>query len=204
MTTLQPTTQESVFKRVLWLYGLYSLLSNAAYLVGYYLLPEGFMRGSPGMWTARVAATGTFWSQLASIFLINLTLVVLLSVILNVLQVKGFPLGYLYPIAFAVLTGLVSGTNSFLQSDLRQYNVWDGMALNLSIGGLEMLANILIIASTVALGVYQFSSWLQMKPTKVMNLRDVRLSRAEMLCLIGGILLLMFAAYRETVMAMSL
>jgi hypothetical protein len=204
MNTTFVKTQDGVFKRILLLYGLYSLLSNAVYLLGYYLLPEGFMRGSPGMWTGRVAATGTFWSQLALTFLINLVLVILLSVIWNVLQVKGFPLGYLYPIAFAVLTGLVSGTNSFLQSDLRQYNVWDGMALNLSIGGLEMLANILIIASTVSLGVYQFSSWRQMKPTKVMNLRDVRLSRAEMLCLIGGVVMLLIAAYRETVLAIGL
>jgi hypothetical protein len=196
--------QDGVFKRILLLYGLYSLLTNAAYLLGYYLLPEGFMRGSPGMTPARVAATGTFWSEFALTFLINLVLVILLSVILNVLQVKGFPLGYLYPIAFAVNTGLVSGTNSFLLSDLRQYNVWDGMALNLSIGGLEMLANILIIASTVSLGVYQYSSWWQRKPTKVMNLRDVRLSRAEVLCLISGIVLLLIAAYRETVMATSL
>jgi hypothetical protein len=131
-------------------------------------------------------------------------LVILLGVILNVLQVKGFPLGYLYPIAFAVNTGLVSGTNSFLLSDLRQYNGWDGMALNLSIGGLEMLATLIIIASTVSLGVYQFSSWWQLKPTKVMNLRDVRLSRAEKLCLTSGIILLLVAAYRETVMAMNL
>jgi hypothetical protein len=196
--------QDGVFKRILLLYGLYSLLTNAAYLLGYYLLPEGFMRGSPGMTPARVAATGTFWSEFALTFLINLVLVILLSVILNVLQVKGFPLGYLYPIAFAVNTGLVSGTNSFLQSDLRQYNVWDGMALNLSIGGLEMLGCILIIASTVSLGVYQYSSWWQRKPTKVMNLRDVRLSRAEVLCLISGIVLLLIAAYRETVMATSL
>jgi hypothetical protein len=205
MNTQFVQTQDGVFKRILWLYGLYSLLSNAAYLLGYYLLPEGFMRGSPGMWTARVvAASGTFWSEFALTFLFNFGLVILLSVILNLLQVKGFPLGYLYPIAFAVFTGLVSGTNSFLQSDLRQYNVWDGMALNLSIGGLEMLACILIIASTVSLGVYQFSSWRQMKPTKVMNLRDVRLSRAETLCLASGILLLIIAAYRETAMRINM
>ena len=67
-----------------------------------------------------------------------------------------------------------------------------------------MLAFVLIIASTVALGVYQYRSWWQWKPTKVMNLRDVRLTRAELLCLIVGILLLFFAAYRETVMAMNL
>ena len=204
MTTLQPTTQESVFKRVLWLYGLYSLLSNAAYLVGYYVLPEGFMRGSPGMWTASVAATGTFWSQLALIFLINLALVILLSVMLNVFQVKGFPLGYLYPIAFAVQTGLVSGTNSFLLSDLTKVNVRDGMALSLSIGGLEFLASILVIASTVSIVVYQFSSWTQLRPTKLKNLRDVRLSRAEVLGVIAGITLLFVAAYRETVMSVGL
>jgi hypothetical protein len=78
------------------------------------------------------------------------------------------------------------------------------MALGISIGGLEMLAYILVIASTVGLGVYQYRSWWQWKSTKVMNLRDVRLSRAELLCLIAGILLLFFAAYRETVMAMNL
>jgi hypothetical protein len=203
MTSHQTTGHESVFKRVLWLYGLYTLLSNAMYLLGYYLLPEGFMRGSPRMAPARVAATGTFWSEFALTFLINLALVILLSVIWNVLQVKGFPLGYLYPIALAVGTGLTSGTNSFLASDLRQYNAWDGMALGISIGGVEILAYILIIASTGSLGVYQYRSWWQWKPTKVMNLRDVRLSRAEMLCLTSGILLLIIAAYRETLMAMS-
>jgi hypothetical protein len=37
MTSQQPTAHESVFN-VLWLYGLYTLLSNATYLPGYYLL----------------------------------------------------------------------------------------------------------------------------------------------------------------------
>jgi uncharacterized membrane protein SirB2 len=82
------------------------------------------------------------------------------------------------------------------------------MALGISIGGVEMLAYILIIASTVSLGVYQYRSWWrwsgEWKPTKLMNLRDVRLSRSEMLCLTGGILLLIFAAYRETQLAMTL
>lgn len=204
MTLSQPTSNGSVLKRVLWLYGLYMLLSNATYLIGYYLLPEGFMRGSPGMAVARFAATGSFWSEFARTFLINLGGVVVVGVILNVLQVKGFPLGYLYPIASAISTGLISGTNSFAISDMTKYNAWDGMALSLSIGNVEILAYILIIASTVSLGVYQYRSWWRGKATKVMNLRDVRLSRAEMLCLIGGIVLLIIAAYHETVMAMNL
>jgi len=208
MTSHQPTTHESVFKRVLWLYGLYTLLSNATYLLGYYLLPEGFMRGSPQVAVGRLAATGTFWSEFALTLFFNLGWVVVISVLLNLNQAKGFPMGYIMPISLGITTGLISGTNSFAASDLKLYNAWDGMALGISIGGLEMLAYILIIASTVSLGVYQYRSWWRWsgkwKSTKVMNFRDVRLSRAEMLCLIIGILLLFIAAYRETAIAMNL
>lgn len=109
--------------------------------------------------------------------------------------------------SLGIISGLISGTNSFAASDLRQYNAWDGTALGIGIGGVEMLAYILIIAATVSLGVYQYRSWWcwggEWKPTKVMSLRAVRLSRAEMLCLLMGILLLLVAAYRETVMATS-
>jgi len=204
MNTSTVQTQNGVLKRILWLYGLYTLLSNATYLLGCYLLPEGFMRGSPQVSVGRLAATGTFWSEFALTLLFNLGLVDVVSVILNLNQVKGFPMGYIMLIPLGIMSGLIPGTNSFAASNLKQINAWDGMALGISIGGLEMLAYILVIASTVGLGVYQYRSWWQWKSTKVMNFRDVRLSRAELLCLIVGILLLFFAAYRETVMAMNL
>jgi hypothetical protein len=115
----------------------------------------------------------------------------------------------LIPLILAVTGGLVVGTNSFVSDDLDRYaNVREAMALGQTIGGLETLGFILVIVSTVKFGVYQYRSWWrwsgQWKPAKVMRLRDVRLSRAETLCLALGILLLMVAAYRETVMAMSL
>jgi cytochrome c oxidase subunit IV len=205
MNTNSVQTQDGVFKRVLLLYGLFMLLSNAAYLLAYYLLPEGFLRGSPVLETARViASSSTFWSQLALTFLGNLGIVTALSVCVNLFRVKGFSLGYIWPIFLAIQSGVVAGTNSFFQSDLTQINVRYGMAMSLSIGGLEFLAYILIIASTVSLVIYQFSSWTQLRPTKLKNLRDIRLSRAEVLCLIGGIALLFVAAYRETVLSVGL
>lgn len=205
MDTNSVQTQDGVFKRVLLLYGLFMLLSNAAYLLAYYLLPEGFLRGSPVLETARVvASTDTFWSELASIFLINLGVVTALGACMNLFRVKGFSLGYIWPIFLAIQSGVVAGTNSFFRSDLTQINVRVGMAMSLSIGGLEFLAYILIIASTVPFVIYQFSSWTQLRPTKLKNLRDIRLSGAEVLCLIGGIVLLLVAAYRETVLAISL
>ena len=204
MNASSDLTHDSVFKRVLLLYGLFMLLSNAAYVLAYYFLPEGLLRGSPVQATARVSATGTFWSQLALTFLMNLGLLLVLSVWLNLIQVRGFPMGYLWPIVAAVLSGVVAGTNSFLLSDLTKVNVRDGMAMSLSIGGLEFLAYILVIASTISIVVYQFSSWTQLRPTKLKNLRDVRLSRAEALGVIAGITLLFIAAYRETVMSAGL
>jgi hypothetical protein len=204
MTSHQPTTNESVFKRILWLYGLFTLIANAAYLFGYNLLPEGFLRDSPTTTGARLAATGTFWSEFALTLLNNLGLLLVFGVLPNLIQIKGFSVGYLWLLGQGVITHLVSGTNSFVASDLKQFNAWDGMAFELGIGGLEFLAYTLVIASTVSLGIYQFQSWWQWKPAKAMNFRDVRLSRAELLCLIGGILLLILAAYRETAMRVSL
>jgi hypothetical protein len=132
MNTSTVQTQNGVFKRILWLYGLYALLSDAAYLLGYHLLPEGFMRGSPQVSVGRLAATGTFWSEFALTLLFNLGLVVVVSVLLNLNQVKGFSIGYIMPISLGIISGLISGTNSFAASDLRQYNAWDGMALGIS------------------------------------------------------------------------
>ncbi len=203
MASNRLTTREDVLKRAIWLYGLLMLVSNAVYLFAYYFLPEGFMRGSPPLAAARFAATGIFWSEFARILLVNIGWVVVIGVLLNLVQIKGFSFGYLFLLVQGLVANLVSGTNSFVSSDMSQFNVREGTALALSIGGLEMLGYTLAIASTVGLAVYNFSGLLQWKPTKVMNLRDIRLSRAEVLCLIAGILLLIFAAYRETLMVVN-
>jgi len=210
MNTSLIQTQDGVFKRILWLYGLNALLFNICFVFAYYLLPEGFMRGSPQMFGGEVVAKAkSFWSQFGLTLLFNLGIMTTIAVVANFNQVKGFPAGYLLPLALAVTGGLIVGTNSFMADDLDRYsNVREAMALGQTIGGVETLGFILVIASTVKYGVYQYRSWWRWsgkwKPTKVMNLRDVRLSRQEVLCLVSGILLLIVAAYRETVMATSL
>jgi hypothetical protein len=210
MDTSPIQTQDGVFKRILWLYGLNALLFNICFVFAYYLLPEGFMRGSPQMFAGEVVAKAkSFWSQFGLTLFFNLGVMTTIAVVANFNQVKGFPAGYLLPLALAVTGGLIVGTNSFMADDLDRYsNVREAMALGQTIGGVETLGFILVIASTVKYGVYRYRSWWRWsgkwKPTKVMNLRDVRLSRQEVLCLVSGILLLIVAAYRETVMATSL
>jgi hypothetical protein len=205
MSSAPTQAQNSVFKRILLLYGLYSLLSNAFLLVGYYLLPEGLLRKSPLTFAGEIAARPeSFWAQFGLTLLFNLGLVTVVGLGANLQQVRGIPMGYLVPAVLGVVGGLVTGTNSYVADDLSRYSVLEGMALGLSIGGVEMLAYTIVIASTAGFGIYQYRSLVDWKPTKVMSLRDVRLSRQEMLCLVVGVLLLIWAAYRETVLAMRL
>ena len=198
---------DGVIKRVLFLYGLYTIVHNLALAAGYYLLPEGFMRGSPQVVLAGAVATGSFWSEFGLTLLTNVVLTAGLAVLLNLTQVKGTPTGYVMPVSLGIVTGLVLGTNSFAANDLKQYNAWEGTALGLSIGGVETFAYMLVIAATAGIAVQHYRSWWRWSgewaPTKIKSLREIRLSRAEIGCLVGGLALLVLGAYRETVLAMG-
>ena len=130
-----------------------------------------------------------------------------ISIVMNLNQVKGFPVGYLYPLFLGIFTGLIAGTNSFTSSDITQYNVRDGMAAAYTIGNLEMLGYICVVAATVRLGVYQYRSWWRWsgdwKTEKVMRIRDIRLPADEIAILLLGIALVILGAWRETVFAVG-
>jgi hypothetical protein len=197
--------QDHVLKRFLWLYGVYALLNNASYLFGYYLLPEGFMRGSPQAAVGRAAARPeSFWGELAVTLIFNLGWMAILAFVLNLNQVNGFPTGYILPVSLGISSGLIAGTNSFIASDLTQYNAWEGMAMGLSIGGLEMAAYILVLAATADLAMYQYRSWWrwsgEYKPVKIRSFRELRLTKGEVIALVLALLLLLLAAVRETLM----
>lgn len=198
-------SKESVFKRAFWLYGLYSFLNLASFLTGYYLLPEGFMRGSPyAAIGSFVASASSFWSEFGLTLLFNLGTVFVVCILTNLQQVKRIPVGYVVPVVLGIISGLISGTNSFSYSDLKLFNAWDGMALGMSIGGVEMLAYVLVISATANIGLYNYESLSKWNGEKIKSLRDIRLSVPEIFCLCLGIILIVVAAYRETVMATSL
>ena len=199
---------ESVWNRIVWLYGLHTILWNLFFAISYYLLPEGFMRASPHVAVGRtVAEVRSFPGEFGLTLLFNLGVVTVLGVVLNCNQVRGFPVGYLIPISLGLISGLILGTNSFAASDLSRITARDGLAMGITIGGLEMMCYIFVIAATVKLGIYQYRSWWrwsgEYKATKAMRFRDVRLSRQEVLCLICGVVLIVLGAYNETMMSRS-
>ena len=111
--------QDSVFKRILWLYGLNALLFNVCFVFAYYLLSEGFMRGSPPTAGVEVVArVESFWPQFGLTLLFNLGLVTTVAIIANFNQVKGCLAGYLIPIVLAISGDLIVGTNSFVADNL--------------------------------------------------------------------------------------
>ena len=173
--------KENVFKRVLWLYGLYSLLNMFSFLLGYLFLPEGFMRASPyAAIGSLVASASSFWSEFSLTLLFNLGTVLVVGVFTNLQQFRRVPIGYLVPIVLGIVSGLVSGTNSFAASDLKQFDALEGMALGMGIGGIEMLAYVLVIAGTANIGLYNYESLKQWQGEKLKNLDTVASLPTEM------------------------
>ncbi|MHB0915570.1 MAG: hypothetical protein ACYC5A_02400 [Thermoleophilia bacterium] len=66
-----------------------------------------------------------------------------------------------------------------MASDLDQYTVREGAVLSMSIGNLEMLGYLCVIAATVSLGVYEYRNWWhwrgEWKATRLQRFRDFRL-----------------------------
>jgi len=193
--------QENVVKRVLWLYGLHALLANIFLVFGFYLLPEAILRNSPLTWAGNAAIrTQTPAGEFIATLVFNLGIMGAIAIGLNLISIRGFPQGYFVPIILGILHGLFIVTNSFVAMDLGDIQFREGSAIGFTIGGFEMLGYICLVASTVKFGVYQYQNWWQWdeKPQKAMRLRDVRLSRSELLCFAAGVFLILIAAYRES------
>lgn len=194
-------TQENVFKRILWLYGLHTLISNIFLLAGYHLLPEEIFRGASPFATM-VAKQSNYWLHFGETLIINFCFIAF-GVGMNLFMYKeGIPFGYGIPIATGIFGGLILGSNSFMD-DLSRYSVLEGLVRGYSIGEIEMLAYIFIIASTAGISIYMDTTpWysLKTKMVKVKNFRDIRLLRQEWIVLLIGIFLLIIAGYNETVM----
>lgn len=206
MDRLYPGENDHPLLRVLWLYGLYTLISNVFFLIGYYALPEGALRRGPQAAAGRIAAgAGSFGAEFLLTLLFNIGIVVSVALFLNLYRVRGFPLGYVYPVTLGIVSGLIPGTNSFVSSDLANYSVREGMALALSIGNVEMLGYICVVAGTIGIGVYEYRSWWRSgaawKPKKLKRIRDARLSTAEWSLIVAGLALIVAAAVRETFLA---
>jgi hypothetical protein len=100
--------------RFLSLLGLGAALFALAWTLGYYLLPEGFLRGRSGAAVlAGEEAAPSFTLEFLRIAAINLMMMVMVVYANRILMIRGYPLGYLLPLIWSVNYALTLGTNSF-------------------------------------------------------------------------------------------
>jgi hypothetical protein len=90
------------------------LMFAAAWTLGYWVLPEGLLRGrSAAAALAGDTAAPTFWAEWGRVFAVNLLLGSLILLANGLVRVNGYPLGYLIPLVWFAMYGLTLGTNSF-------------------------------------------------------------------------------------------
>ncbi len=97
------------------LYGLAVVLCYVAWAAGYALLPDGTLRGRTGAaLLAGADAAPTVTLEFLRIAAINGAVMTLMVIVPNrLLEVGGYPLGYVPPLVWSALYGLLLGTNSF-------------------------------------------------------------------------------------------
>lgn len=169
--------------------------------LSYLLLPEGLLRraGGPGP----LSATGdTVGAEFVSILAWNLGFGVLV-VVANTLRSVRTPMGYLVGLVMWVQGAVIWGTNSLTAQTGR-------LALSLSVilgrsGVYELTAFVAIaVATRGVMGWHQRGTpRLREEFDRVRGPREWSLDRREAVVLLGGLLLLAAANYREAAMVVA-
>jgi len=196
-------TSPSLITRIVWTYAIYIGLVLISFATGYFFLPRGALINTPWMAFGVMAASPeSIIGQFLATVVFNLGFVFLLGVGLNLQRVNGFPTGYVFVFAAGIISGLIAGTNSFASQVISPYTV-EGWLIALRIQHLELLGYTIIVASTISVGLSDYSGWLpwKAKERKIQNWRDIRFTKQEVIGVIIGILLILIGAYNETVIA---
>ena len=186
--------------RIIWGYMIYIGLVLTSFAVGYFLLPRGALINTP--WTAfgvMAATPESPFAQFLATIGFNLAFVLLLGVGLNLQRVRGFPAGYIFIFSAGVVSGLIAGTNSFASQIISPYTI-EGWLVALRIQHLELLGYTIIVASTISIGLMDYSSWLpwKAKEIKIQSWSDIRFTRNEIIGIVIGIALILKGGYNET------
>ena len=196
-------TSPNLATRVIWSYAIYIAFVLISFATGYFFLPRGALVNTP--WTALgVMATSpdTLIGQFLATAGFNLGFVLLLGIGLNLQRVNRFPTGYVFVFSAGIVSGLIAGTNSFASQAISPYTI-EGWLIALRIQHIELLGYTFIVASTIPVGMSDYSSWLpwKAKERKIQGWRDIRFSKQEIFGVIFGLFLILIGAYNETIIA---
>lgn len=165
------------------------------WFLSYYFLPEGILRGrflsaDLPLETSRVVST------FLRIFATNLVVGVGLILVASLFLVGNIPMSYFVVGVHALLYGMLLGTNSFAIPAVGRFVPSLSVAVGRS-GAFEITAYIAVAAATQNLALWKQQSWINWHTDRISSPRNWTLTVLEKVLIIGAILLLAGANYRE-------
>jgi hypothetical protein len=188
---------DNVLVRLVASWVVFTTLFVAAWYVGYYLLPEGILRGAAGV-GARTPYLGDVRAEFLSILGFNL-LFTLVLVGANTFRSVETPLGHLVLLVTFVQGGLVWGSNSLV---IQAGRLEPSLAVALGRSGLyELTAFVAIAVATRGVMLWHQESGPRWREEfeRVRSVRDWHISPGEAVVLLAGLVLLAGANYVEAV-----
>jgi len=192
-----------LYVRFLALFGLGAVLFTLAWTLSYLFLPEGVLRGRTG--SAILAgdeAVGSFLAEWLRIVALNLMAGSLIVLSNRIYQYKGFPLGYIIPLAWLTIYATCLGTNSF------SIPLPERMAPSLAVlrrsGLYEMAAFTLVAAATYSINLYEVTRFVPPTYEPVTPKPKFSLTLEQWIGLGLAIAVLLAANAREAYMIMAL
>ena len=197
------TTDESIYRRIGWMYVSFFLLYVSVTVLSYYLLPEGILRGKHPI-ISRLQFSPNAWVSTLQIFGYNLipaTLIIacnLLAQQSRLVKERFVPIGYTafwgLTILFAVTTGswsfdVVTAAPPIHYRFVRMFDILHHSGL------LEFSAYLL-----AAVASFKFTLWYSDRKKIIASRkwRDVKLAKSEKVFLMLALVLLFCGAYIES------
>jgi hypothetical protein len=194
--------EKSILVRFMTLYIISVILFVLSWTISYLIFPEGIIRGIgslPGM--AGNVASETLIKEFLTIFGLNSVGWVLILIGNYILKVKNFSFGYLIPIAWMIMYGIVLGTNSF------SISIGQKMAPSFSVLGrsglYEMMAGVLFAVSTDFITA-NYSKDLKTSSEPIPKNKREKMKRQNVIGIIISFIILSTAALREAYMIINL
>ncbi|MFO7888193.1 MAG: hypothetical protein R6U59_07735 [Eubacteriales bacterium] len=193
---------EKIIIRFITLYIISLILFLISWTISYLILPEGIIRGIgilPGM--AGEAAAETLIKEFLTIFGLNSVGWIIILIGNYILKVKNFSFGYLIPLAWMIMYGIVLGTNSF------SISIGEKMAPNLSVLGrsgiYEIMAGCLFAVSTDFITT-NYSKNLKTSSIPIPENKKEKIKKENVVGIIISFIILSVAALREAYMIIKL
>ncbi|RCW54620.1 MULTISPECIES: hypothetical protein [Halanaerobium] len=189
---------DRIIVRFFGLYLLSLFLLFSSWFISYHFLPDGLLRGRMAL--SNLAGDSAAFSlvlEFFKIFIIN-TLGFFVIIAGNyILRVKYFAFGYLVPLAWTTLYGLILGTNSFaIQMTEKLAPSWKVFMRS---GPYEMMAAVLLAVATDKIAINKSESFLKKSEAVPKSERD-KLKKKNYFAIIISFLILAAAAWREAYM----